>query len=76
MALHDYYILVPEAIAALEERETLLHTLHQQQDDLTIKQQTLSSGSHLKVWTSGIITTQVLGPLVFGERMGRGKWYC
>lgn len=50
VALHDYYILVPEAIAALEERESLLLTLHQQQDDLVLKQQALSAGTHLKVW--------------------------
>mmetsp|Transcript_38886 Transcript_38886/g.86490 ORF Transcript_38886/g.86490 Transcript_38886/m.86490 type:complete len:651 (-) Transcript_38886:1015-2967(-) len=41
VTLHDQYILVPEAIRALEEREQALETLYQLTDDLASKQHQL-----------------------------------
>lgn len=38
MSLHDYYILMPEAVAALEERERCLSHIHAMEDELAAKQ--------------------------------------
>lgn len=39
MVLHDYYILVPEGVRALEEREAALEQVFAVQDELALKQQ-------------------------------------
>ncbi len=38
VSLHDYYILMPEAVAALEERERCLAHIHAMEDELAAKQ--------------------------------------
>ncbi|KAG2425916.1 hypothetical protein HYH02_014915 [Chlamydomonas schloesseri] len=42
VALHDYYIIMPEAVAALEERERCLDQIHELEADLAAKQAELS----------------------------------
>lgn len=39
VVLHDYYILVPEGVRALEEREAALEQVFAVQDELALKQQ-------------------------------------
>uniref|UniRef100_A0A7S0RGS5 PX domain-containing protein n=1 Tax=Chlamydomonas leiostraca TaxID=1034604 RepID=A0A7S0RGS5_9CHLO len=41
VTLHDYYVLVPEAISALQAREAALAALHSLQDDLAHKEHQL-----------------------------------
>ncbi|KAG2440841.1 hypothetical protein HXX76_003696 [Chlamydomonas incerta] len=38
VALHDYYIIMPEAVAALEERERCLDQIHELEAELAAKQ--------------------------------------
>lgn len=45
VTLHDYFVLVPEAIAALELRENALSTLHLLQDELFSKQHAAEQAS-------------------------------
>lgn len=49
VTLHDYYVLVPEAIRALEAREAALAALHSLQDDAAHKQHQLEQALGAKV---------------------------
>ena len=49
VSLHDYYILMPEAVSALEERERCLDQIHALEEELAATQATLSRGTGAKV---------------------------